>query len=145
MDVFVADEQDLPVDDGRVVALARHALESEDVDDDAELSILFVTSEHIHRLNARFAGDDYATDVLAFPMMEDEDDGSWMLGDVVVCPRVAQDNAARLGRSLEEEIEMLVVHGILHLLGYDHHAPEERKTMDGRLAEVIASFDPTVA
>lgn len=143
MDVFLANEQDLPVDESRISALARHALVSEGVDDEAELSILFVTSDHIRRLNARFAGNDYATDVLAFPLMEGNDDDSWMLGDVVVCPRAADENAHRLGHPLEEEIETVVVHGVLHLLGYDHQSADDRARMDARLRELLGAFKPS--
>lgn len=142
MDVFLANEQDLPVDETRATALALHALRVEEAGDEAELSILFVTPDHMRRLNARFAGDDYPTDVLAFPQMEDDDDGTWVLGDVVVCPRVAEDNAGRLGHSLGDEVDIVMVHGILHLLGYDHQGTEDRARMERRLAEVIGSFPP---
>ena len=64
MDVFLANEQDLPVDQDRLASLATHALAAEDVDDSSELSILFVTAEHMRKLNSHFAGDDYPTDVL---------------------------------------------------------------------------------
>jgi probable rRNA maturation factor len=140
MDVFVANEQEVPVDVGRITALARHSLVSEEMDESAELSILFVTADHIQRLNARFAGDDYATDVLAFPLMEDNDDDTWVLGDVVVCPEIADRNAARLGRRLSDEVDTVVVHGILHLLGYDHQGDEDRRRMDGRVDELIDRF-----
>jgi probable rRNA maturation factor len=141
MNVFVANEQDLEVDEVRLSVLARHALASEQIDDGAELSVLLVTPAHIRRLNARFAGDDYPTDVLAFPMME-EDEETMVLGDVVMCPQVARNNARKLGHSLDKELETLCVHGILHLLGYDHQGAEDGKRMDQRLDEVLASFDP---
>ena len=137
--VFVANEQHLPVDEGRSSALGRHVLTSEDVDDSAELSILFVTSEHIRQLNARFAGNDNPTDVLAFPMMDDEE-GALMLGDVVICPEVADANAGRLGHSLDHELDTLLVHGTLHLLGYDHQREEDKTRMDERMKTVIESF-----
>lgn len=144
MDVFLANEQDIALDEVRLSQLARHVLSSEDVDDSAELSLLLVTAGHIRRLNARFAGDDYATDVLAFPMMEeeeeDEEEGSLLLGDVVVCPEVAEKNASRFGHELQQELDALVVHGTLHLLGYDHHGPEEKSRMDQRTGEILRSF-----
>jgi probable rRNA maturation factor len=140
MDVFVANEQDIPVDGARLSALARHTLDEEEVDPNAELSVLFVTSEHIRRLNVRFAGDDHATDVLAFPMMED-DENTTLLGDVVICPRVAESNAQKLGHPLERELETLVVHGTLHLLGYDHQSKQEGEQMNRRQEEVIGSFE----
>ena len=146
MDVFVANEQDVPIDEQRVSALARHALSAEDVDDEAELSVLFVTPDHIRKLNSRFAGNDYVTDVLAFPMTEEEEeDDELLLGDVVVCPAVAQRNATQYGHSLAGEVDVLVVHGILHLLGYDHQGDKDRVQMDARLRQLIDSFDPARA
>ncbi len=143
MDVFLANEQDLPVDHDRLSAVASHALESEDVDDSAELSLLFVSAGHMRRLNAHFAGDDYATDVLAFPMMDgddDEADAGPLLGDVVVCPQVALRNAERIGHSLDDELAVLIVHGTLHLLGYDHQGPKDKEAMERRQSEILASF-----
>ncbi|HEY7874804.1 MAG TPA: rRNA maturation RNase YbeY, partial [Actinomycetota bacterium] len=134
MDVFLANEQELAVDEARLAALARYVLSVEKVDGSAELSVLFVSSDHIRQLNARFAGEDHATDVLAFPMMEEED-GALLLGDVVVCPAVAEKNATQLGHDLDAELEALVVHGTLHLLGYDHQGTEDKAKMDQRMGE----------
>lgn len=146
MDVFLANEQGVPLDEPLLAALARHVLESEQVDDSAELSMLFVGADHIRRLNARYAGDDYATDVLAFPMAEDEDDDEpLMVGDVVVCPEVARENSVKAGTTLERELQMLVVHGTLHLLGYDHQNDAQRAAMDKRMYEILASFHPEAA
>ena len=142
MDVFVANEQEVPIDELRAASLARHTLALEDVDDGAELSILFVGSDDIRQYNARFAGDDYATDVLAFPMMEDEDDGPLILGDVLICPSVAKENARRLGHSLTAELDELLVHGTLHLLGYDHQRADDKARMERRTREVLESFAP---
>jgi probable rRNA maturation factor len=144
VDVFLANEQELAVDEVRLAALARHVLEAEKVDGSAELSVLFVTSDHIRQLNARFAGEDHPTDVLAFPMMEEED-GALLLGDVVVCPVVAEKNAGELGHSTGAELEALVVHGTLHLLGYDHQGKEDKAKMDERMKHVIATFETAPA
>jgi probable rRNA maturation factor len=145
MDVFLANEQDLSVDHDRLSSLATHALVAEKVDDASELSILFVSAEHMRKLNSHFAGDDYPTDVLAFPMMDDDDlddEEGPLLGDVVVCPAVAQRNADRIGHSLEVELGVLVVHGTLHLLGYDHQGTKDKEAMDRRQSEILASFIP---
>lgn len=139
MNVFIANEQDLPVDEERSASLARHTLATEDVDDEAELSVLFVTKEHIERLNGRYAGNKYATDVLAFPLLEDGEDG-FMLGDVVICPGVAEDNARKMGHPLSREIDTLLVHGTLHLLGYDHQNERDKLRMDERMQLVLRSF-----
>lgn len=139
MDVFAANEQKLEIDEARLAALARHTLTVEEADDDIEMSVLFVDAEHIKNLNAKYAGADYATDVLAFPMMDDDED--WvMLGDVYVCPEVARENATRLGHSLGLELETLVVHGTLHLLGYDHQNDDDKTRMDARTRQVLGSF-----
>ena len=114
------------------------------MDGSAELSVLFVTPDHIKQLNARFAGEDHPTDVLAFPMMEEED-GALLLGDVVVCPMIAEKNATDLGHGLDAELEALVVHGTLHLLGYDHQGKEDKAKMDGRMGELIGSFTTSPA
>ena len=140
MDVFLANEQSLAFDEVTLSSLARHTLTAENVDEGAELSLLFVAADHIRKLNKRFAGDDYATDVLAFPMMEDDDDGSLLLGDVVICPEVAEKNAVDLNHGLQDELAALVVHGTLHLLGYDHQREDDKAKMDTRSREILASF-----
>ncbi|MGH2702019.1 MAG: rRNA maturation RNase YbeY [Actinomycetota bacterium] len=142
MDVFLANEQPVPIDEARLSALARHVLDSEKVDDDAELSILVIDGEHMRRLNSRFAKNDYATDVLAFPMLEGDED-STMVGDVVLCPDIAKTNAEKLDHSLDRELEVLVVHGTLHLLGYDHKVASEKERMDERVSEVLDEFNRT--
>jgi probable rRNA maturation factor len=140
MDVFLANEQSVPIDEARLSALARHVLDAEKVDDDAELSILVVDGEHMRKLNSRFAKNDYATDVLAFPMLEGDED-STMVGDVVICPDVAKSNAEKLDHSLDRELEVLIVHGTLHLLGYDHKVASEKERMDKRVSEMLEEFD----
>lgn len=139
MDVFVANEQPRDVDEARLSRLATHVLQAEEIDEEAELSVLLVGSDHIRKLNARFAGDDYATDVLSFPMMED-DDASLLLGDVVLCPEVAAANAEKLGHTVDVELDTLLVHGTLHLLGYDHDDEEEKARMEDRQREILAGF-----
>lgn len=139
VDVFVANEQQLQVDEARLSRLAAHVLEAEEVDGAAELSVLLVGADHIKRLNARFAGDDYATDVLSFPMMEDEET-TLLLGDVVICPEIAATNAVRVGHDVDTELDTLLVHGTLHLLGYDHDEEEEKRRMDERQSEILAAF-----
>jgi probable rRNA maturation factor len=139
MDVFVANEQPMTVDESRLAELARHTLGAEEVDEAAELSVLLVTAEHIKTLNSRFAGEDHPTDVLAFPMNEDDDE-TVLLGDVVICPDIARTNADKLNHSLEHELDTLVVHGTLHLLGYDHQREHDKRRMDARLGEVLETF-----
>jgi probable rRNA maturation factor len=146
VEVFVANEQETSVDERRLSSLAKHALECEGVGGEVELSVLLVTADHIRNLNARFANENHETDVLAFPMMEeDEDEDETLLGDVVICAGVAEKNALRLGHSLSREMDVLLVHGTLHLLGYDHQGDEDKTRMDARLYEILETFTPTPA
>jgi probable rRNA maturation factor len=146
IEVFVANEQETSVDELRLSALARHTLECEGVSGDAELSVLLVTSDHIRNLNMRFANENNPTDVLAFPMLdEEEDEEETLLGDVVVCPEVAEQSATKLGHSLSHELDVLLVHGTLHLLGYDHQGDEDKTRMDARLFEILETFTRTPA
>jgi probable rRNA maturation factor len=146
MEVFVANEQGISVDERRLSILARHVLDSESVGGEAELSVLLVSADHIRNLNARFANENHDTDVLAFPMLdEDEDEDETLLGDVVVCPEVAEQNALKLGHSLSRELDVLLVHGTLHLLGYDHQGDEDKTRMDARLYEILETFTRTPA
>lgn len=144
MNVFVANEQASPVDEARALSLARHALREESVEDEAELSILYVERDHIKRLNHRYAGNNYETDVLAFPLNDEQgdDEEGYLLGDVVICPAVAAENAAKLNHGSMRELDTLLVHGTLHLLGYDHQGVNDKEKMDRRLNEILSTFKP---
>ena len=143
MAVFLADEQPLEVDHDTLVALARHVLDAERVPEDMELSLLLVDESTIAGLNAEHMGKQGPTDVLAFPIDEPGEsppDTPAILGDVVLCPAVAAAQASRLRRTMAAELELLTVHGILHLLGMDHAEPEEERAMFGRTDALLASF-----
>ncbi|GGI09247.1 rRNA maturation RNase YbeY [Egicoccus halophilus] len=143
MAVFLADEQTLPVDTDDLVALARHVLRTQRVPEDMELALLLVDESTIAGLNAQHLGKPGPTDVLAFPIDEPGEappGGPAVLGDVVLCPAVAAARAPDLGRTPEDEIRLLTVHGILHLLGMDHADPEEERAMFGLTDDLLASY-----
>ena len=153
VDVFAADEQhDVPVDVMRWVRLARMVLEEEQVPGGAELSLIFVDETSISDLNERFLGTMGPTDVLAFPMDDDVVPGRGpgspsepgeppaMIGDVVVCPSYAQREAETRRRALDDELALLVVHGVLHLLSYDHAEEQETEAMQRRERELLERF-----
>jgi probable rRNA maturation factor len=126
--ILVSNRQELPVDADDLAALARAVLVAEDASD-GELSVSFVSDEEIAELHRRFLGESGPTDVLSFPLDEEtEPGGPRLLGDVVIAP----DYAQREGRAGERELRLLLVHGILHLLGYDHEEDEERAVMWAR-------------
>jgi probable rRNA maturation factor len=150
--VFVADEQkDVPVDIARWSALAEAVLHDEGVRGAAELSVLFVDETSIAELNERFMEHTGPTDVLAFPIDADAvwavhdplasgpdraepdlDEIPLLLGDVVVCPAVAARNAPDHAGTVDDELALLVVHGVLHVLGHDHAESDEAAVMRAR-------------
>ncbi|HZJ27150.1 MAG TPA: rRNA maturation RNase YbeY [Acidimicrobiia bacterium] len=160
-DVFGADEQtEYPVALERCVSLARLVVDAEQVPGESELSVIFVEEQVMAGLNERFLGGSGPTDVLAFPM-DDElvlggrqpdrggrgpgsptepTDPPTLLGDVVVCPAVADRQARGAGATLDDELSLLVVHGVLHLLNYDHAVPEEAEAMKRRERELLDQF-----
>ena len=162
VEVFAADEQtDQPVDVLRWVGVARSVLLAEGVKGDAELSVLFVDEKAMTDLNQHFAGKEGPTDVLAFPIDEEPAEGGrspdsagsgpgWtpkepsqlptLLGDVVICPAVAHRNAPRHASTYDDEMALLVVHGILHLMGMDHVDEAEAEAMERRERELLERF-----
>lgn len=147
MTVKVSNEQDdSDVDVDHLVRLAAGVLAAEGADQEAELSIGLVDEERMRELNEDYTGRSGATDVLAFGFDEGEDevrqdvDEPVLLGDVVICPAVAARNASELDSGFSREMSLLVVHGILHLLGYDHATDEECASMQSREAELLDRF-----
>jgi probable rRNA maturation factor len=125
--ILVDDRQEDAVDREGLAALAREVIVAEGVED-SELSLSFVTAQEMADLHERYVGEPGATDVLSFPLGEDDrdEDGVRLLGDVVVAPSVA---ATANPNDPAAELRLLVVHGILHLLGHDHDDPQQRSAM----------------
>jgi probable rRNA maturation factor len=128
--VLVSDRQGTPVDVDGLVELARDTLRGEGIAD-AELSLSFVDEAEIEDLHVRYLHEPGPTDVLSFPLDGEDERGVRVLGDVVVAPVVAARNnpADPAG-----ELRLLVVHGVLHLLGYDHEEEAEKAEMWARQA-----------
>jgi probable rRNA maturation factor len=163
--VFAADEQsDQPVDTLRWIRLAEAVLADEGVRGDTEVSILYVDEATIADLNTRFLGKEGPTDVLAFPIDEEPVEGGrspdsggtgpgfnpspeeapTLLGDVVICPSVARRNAPEHAGTYEDELALLLVHGLLHLLGLDHDEPEEAEVMEAKERDLLGRHHGSV-
>jgi probable rRNA maturation factor len=143
MPVFLADEQSEPVDSDRLIAVATFTLAAMRVPDEMECAVLLVDTDTISQLNHDHMGHDGPTDVLAFPIDEPGESVAGppaILGDVVLCPAVAATQADAHGHTADDELAMLTVHGILHLLGWDHRDAAEETAMFGRTAELLAAF-----
>ena len=161
-EVFCADEQvAVSVDLGRWQTLALDVLESEGVRGAAELTVVFVDEETMQQLNAQYMGNNYATDVLAFPLDAveatrtpgpgaltkgpdknefDIADLPLLLGDVVICPAVAVKQAPLHAGNEEDEMALLLVHGILHVLGNDHDTPDAAIAMQALERKHLEAF-----
>ncbi|SJM48705.1 rRNA maturation RNase YbeY [Gulosibacter sp. 10] len=146
MSIEVNNESDMAVDEARMLRLATHVLDRLHIHPDADLSLVFVDVGPMEELHVQWMDEPGPTDVLSFPMDElrpgsiERQTPPGLLGDVVVCPQVAESQAQAAGHDTESEILLLVTHGILHLLGFDHAEPEEHKQMFGLQAELLASF-----
>ncbi|WP_329519999.1 rRNA maturation RNase YbeY [Spirillospora sp. NBC_01491] len=151
MSIEVLNESGVPVEEKRLGDLARHVLDGLRVHPLAELSVLLVDEDAMTELHEKWMDEPGPTDVLSFPMDElrpghmpggsDDDDAEpGLLGDVVLCPAVAERQARTAGHGTRDELELLCTHGILHLLGYDHAEPDEHKEMFGLQAELLDSW-----
>lgn len=146
MSIEVANESGHEVAEEEFAALARYVLEQLHVHPQAELSILFVTTDVMSELHEKWMDEPGPTDVLSFPMDElrpgsaDAPTPPGLLGDIVVCPQVAETQAETAGHSLMDEMCLLTTHGLLHLLGYDHALPEEERRMFGLQRELLSAF-----
>ena len=151
MTVEIANESGEPADEARLAACATHVLAVTGVDPGAELSVLLVDTDHMARLHVEHSGEQGATDVLAF---EQDDLGAVtsphdpeavpaLLGDVVICPPVARAQARQAGHAPQEELELLLVHGVLHLLGWDHDEAEREREMFALQAQLLRDWRTT--
>jgi probable rRNA maturation factor len=154
--IEVMNETDHHVQEEDLVKVARHVLDALGVSPLVELAITLVDVEHMTELHVKWMGEPGPTDVLSFPMDELDLRGSrgaghaheekpddtlpMMLGDVVLCPVVAEKQAKDAGHSFEDELHLLTTHGILHLVGFDHAEPEEHAEMFGLQGELLASW-----
>jgi probable rRNA maturation factor len=126
--ILVSDRQTLPVDEAGLVELARTTLLGEGLRA-VELSVSFVDDAEMEELHVRYMNEAGPTDVLSFPLDEEEYHGVRVLGDVVIAPAVAARNNPY---DPAAELRLLLVHGILHVLGYDHETADERAAMWAR-------------
>ena len=143
MSVEVNDESGAAIDAHRLAELSRFVLDRLRVHPLAELSVLAVDANTMAAHHLQWMDEAGPTDVMAFPMDEmrpaddDEEPEEGLLGDVVLCPEVAETQARAAGHSTEHELDLLCTHGILHLLGYDHGEPAEKAEMFGLQSRLL--------
>ncbi|MFC7502279.1 rRNA maturation RNase YbeY [Nocardioides sp. CPCC 206347] len=146
MSIEILDESGSGLDVKHFSRLARFVMDQMRVHPLAELCIKAVDEATIAELNEKWMEKEGPTDVLAFPMDElrpglvNEEPEEGMLGDLVLCPSIAERQGATAGHGTLAELELLTTHGILHLLGYDHAEPEEHKEMFGLQDQLLAQW-----
>lgn len=151
MPAVITNEQDkinIPENwQGKMEQIVELCLQQEEINSKAEVDILFVDNETIREMNLEYRDKDSATDVLSFPMYEAdeyiEDEEEILFGDIVISLERAQEQCEEFGHSLEREVMYLLVHGLLHLAGYDHMEEEDKQQMrqqEEKLLAVIGVF-----
>jgi probable rRNA maturation factor len=146
MSIEVLNESGDDVDVAQLSRLARFVMDQMRVHPLAELCVKLVDEATIGELNEKWMEKSGPTDVLAFPMDElrpglvNEEPEEGVLGDLVLCPAIATKQAAEAGHAAPEEMQLLTVHGILHLLGYDHAEPEDHKEMFDLQAKLLTQW-----
>ena len=146
MSIEVNNESAIEVDEARLQRLAGYALSVMHVSPDAELAIVLVDEAAMEQLHVQWMDEPGPTDVLSFPMdelrpgTEDQPSPAGLLGDVVLCPQVAQAQADAAGHTLVEELQLLTAHGMLHLLGFDHADKEEEREMFAIQRDILVGF-----
>lgn len=148
MSIELANESGVEAPAELIIGAARFAVGAMDVNPAAELSLLLVDEETMADMHVQWMDLPGPTDVMSFPMDElvpggrpdAAEPGPAILGDIVICPAFAKRQAKEARRSFDHELAMLTIHGVLHLLGYDHAEPEEEKEMFGLQNSILEEF-----
>ncbi|MET0448796.1 MAG: rRNA maturation RNase YbeY [Aeromicrobium sp.] len=151
MNVDVLNESGVDVDVVGLTRLCRFTMRRMRLHPATELTVRLVDPDTIAVLNEQWMGKKGPTDVLSFPMDEltpgndTEDSPEGYLGDIALCPQVAEQQAPAAGHTTQDEVDLLTVHGILHLLGYDHAEPEEHQEMFGIQGRLLLEWQQSAA
>jgi len=147
MSVEVLNESGVDVDVAEFATLSRFVMGRMRVHPEAELCVKLVDEATMAEFNKRYMGKDGPTDVLSFPMDElrpgndgDFEEEEGILGDMLLCPQYAAAQAPSFSRTPDDEMRLLTIHGILHLLGYDHAEPDEEREMFSLQARLLAEW-----
>jgi len=152
INISVKQNLNLCLNENRLQVIVLKTLEAEGIVSSAEIGLVITDSKTIQKLNRTYRGDDKSTDVLAFHMTPstnqktehpfvDPPDGVHHLGEVVISYPQAVKQAQQQGNSIERELALLIVHGVLHLLGYDHELPHENQQMRAKENEILGILD----
>lgn len=146
MSIELSNESEVELDLDRIFALASHVRQELKLHPQVDVGVIFVDEAPMTELHVKWMDEPGPTDVLSFPMDElrpgsdSSPSPEGILGDIVVCPQVAMTQAQAAGHQMIDEILLLVTHGMLHLVGFDHAEPEEEKEMFGLQRKFLDSF-----
>lgn len=142
MPIEIENKADFPCDERAIESLLEFAFRSLGLDPRCEIDISIVGLMEMSELHVKWMAEPGPTDVLSFPMDEITlgQSGPGLLGDIVLCPEFAKEGAAKAGTSLDDELQLLSVHGLLHLLGLDHREPAEEKRMFALQGEILREW-----
>lgn len=146
MSIEINNEAGIELDETVLQRLGAFVLESLHVHPQTEVGVSLVDESAIERLHIEWMNEPGATDVLSFPMDElrpgrpDSQTPAGLLGDIVICPQVAAVQAEAAGHDLATEVNILLTHGMLHLLGFDHATPTEEAEMFGLQRDLVTAF-----
>lgn len=147
MEVLIKNQQKIAkIHRRRIREIIKNIIQYLKVDEKTEISILFTDDKFIKSLNKKYRGINKSTDVLTFNLEEGdlkfpEVDKNKLLGDIVVSVETAQRQANNLNHNLEKELMILLIHGLLHLIGYDHEEDRDNKIMQVKENEILDTFD----
>ena len=134
------------VPDKEIISLLDYGIEYMELNPECEISLSFVDVQEMEELHIKWMDEPGPTDVLSFPMDMPEKKGDIVtLGDIVIAPAVAAQQATDAGHSVEHEIYILATHGLLHILGYDHADPDEEKVMFALQEKIVKEWSLSVA
>ena len=146
MTIEISNESGVAVDETVLLRLMEHNFAELHISPDADVAILMVDEGAMEALHVQWMDEPGPTDVLSFPMDElrppsdDEEPPLGLLGDIVLCPQVAETQAVAAKHSTMDELVMLTTHGLLHLLGFDHAEPDEEREMFALQKDLIVGF-----
>jgi probable rRNA maturation factor len=146
MEILIENQQKIiKINQRKIREIAKKVLQYLKIDDKTEVSILFTDDKFIRSLNNKYRGIDKPTDVLSFSLQEGVDkspvvESEMLLGDIIISVETAQRQADTLNHSIEKELTVLLIHGLLHLTGYDHEKDQDYKIMRGKENEMLKIF-----
>ena len=147
MEILIKNQQKIvKINQRKIKEIIKKILQHLKVDEETEISVLFTDDKFIRSLNNKYRGIDKPTDVLSFSLGEGsvktpESESDTLLGDIIISAETAQRQADKLNHSREKELAVLLIHGLLHLTGYDHEKDKDYKIMQEKESEILKIFD----